>query len=379
MDHVALAFALGASLTGCDSGATRALPSSVDASVPPERTVAPSTPEPAAAAPVDASTGAPQVADASPAPPATDCAAREFPIAFASTRAPPSAAEYELFIMKEDGSEVRRIGRGGHFTNPVWAPDGASIAFHHVSPMLASYFGVISPDEQIATPITLLLSYPLPSDVGALPDGPSWSRDGSTLAFALPSDSGRWHIELMSRTGGQQRALMPDLEESHGHPSFARQSDRLAYVLETDAGSDIWLVDVNDPTQRENLTQGRVAEPASPRWAPDDTRIAFSARDPEPDAGVIGESEIFVLTVATGAIRRVTEDVVVRNRHPSWSPDGESLVYSSARQCGASDACNDLWRVRVDGSEPPLQLTTTAREFFPDWYGGGTCAPRVAP
>jgi hypothetical protein len=44
-----------------------------------------------------------------------------------------------------------------------------------------------------------------------------------------------------------------------------------------------------------------------------------------------------------------------------------------------SEACNDLWRVRVDGSEPPLQLTTTAREFFPDWYGGASCPRLEAP
>ena len=373
LGRVAAALALCASLARCDGSVARTPPSAaVDASAP-EQGVSSVTPAPTP----DASTSAPRVADASPPPPADDCIARRYPIAFVSTRAPPSG-EYELYVMTLDGSDVRRIGRGGHFTSALWAPDGSAIAFHHVSPGLASYFGVIDPDEGLTTPLTPLLTYPQPSDVGALPDGPSWSPDGSTLAFALPSDSGRWHIELISRTGGQQRQLMPELEPSHAQPSYARQSQRLAFVQETDEGSDIWLVDVNDPSQRENLTQGRVRDPARPRWSPDDTRIAFSARDPEGDAGASGESEIFVLTVASGAIRRITDEVA-RNRHPTWSPDGESLVYSSARDCPSNDACNDLWRVRLDGSEPPLQLTISAREFFPDWYGGTSCPRLEAP
>src|SRR5688572_3251729 len=219
--RVTLAFGLCLGLARCDG--ERATPSttSVDASAPtrsePEQGAGMIAPTPL----FDASAPTPARADASTPSAPGDCAARSFPVAFVSTRAPPTAAEYELFIMTLDGSEARRIGRGGHFTNPVWSPDGASIAFHHVSPGLASYFGVISPDEQIATPITQLLTYLRPTDIGALPDGPSWSRDGSTLAFALPSDSGRWHIELVSRTGGQQRPLLPDLEASHAHPSFA--------------------------------------------------------------------------------------------------------------------------------------------------------------
>jgi Tol biopolymer transport system component len=377
LGRIRLAFALAGVLVRCTSDdARRSLPLAVDASVPPQQAVGKAMPEPAP----DASTSAEPVRDASPPPPSDDCIARQFPIALVSTRSPPST-EYELYVMSEDGAEVRRIGRGGHFTAPVWSPSGDRIAFHHVTPQLASYFGVIGTDELISVPLSPLLTYPPPpqADVGTLPDGPSWSRDGSTLAFALPSDSGRWHIELMASSGGQQRALLPDLEPSHAHPSFAHKSDRLAYVQESDEGSDIWLVDVNDPSQPQNLSEGRVLEPARPRWSPDDTRIAFSARDPEGDAGAIGESEIFVLTVATGAVRRVTEDQVARNRHPTWSPDGESLLYSSERGCATVGNCVDLFRVRLDGSEAPVQLTFTAREIFPDWFGGVSCPRLEAP
>jgi Tol biopolymer transport system component len=304
-------------------------------------------------------------------PSSDGCVARSFPIAFVSTRAPPTA-EYELYVMTEDGSEVRRVGRGGHFTNPVWSPDGASIAFHHVSPTLQSYIGVIDPDDATGVQLSPLTTYLRPSDVGSLPDGPSWSADGKTLAFAAPESETFWRIYLMARTGGEGRLLLPELERSHAHPSFAKHDTRLAYVMESDAGSDLWVVDTNEPTRSENLTQGRVERPEWPRWSPDDTRIVFSALEREPlDAGG-GDSEIFVLTLATGAITQLTHDVAF-DRHPTWSPDGESVLYSSRRDCATVDDCNDLWRLPLDGA-PALQLSTTAREYFPDWYGGAACA-----
>jgi TolB protein len=364
---------LAALLSSCQSSPELPLVAAPghDASAPPDpaEELAQDAPPSLPQAPVDAGRSTPR-ADASAASD-DDCIARRFPITFVSTRAPPTV-EYELYVMTEDGSEVQRIGQGGHYTNPVWSPDGSSIAFHHVSPGLASYIGVIAPDDATTTPLTPFTMYLRPTDVGSLPDGPTWSPDGQTLAFAAPLTQTSWRIYQMARSGGQQRALLPELELSHAHPRFARHDTRLAYVVESDQGADLWVVDVNDPSRQENLTRGRVQQPEWPRWSPDDRQIAFSALDVESaDAGG-GDTEIFVLTLATGGIRQVTDDSAF-DRHPSWSPDGESLLFSSHRPCGTLDDCNDLWRVRVDGSEPALQLTTTGREYFPDWYGGSSC------
>jgi TolB protein len=371
-----MALAVGASLLGCTASHERPLEggASQDASLPgADAGLVQAMPALLPKAPSQDGGVASARSDAAPAASPGDCVARDFPITFISMRAPP-AIELELYVMTQDGADVRRIGRGGHFTNPVWSPEGGRIAFHHVSPDLRSYIGVLGPDDAIGAQLTELTTYPRPSDVGDLPDGPSWSPDGETLAFAAPESTGLWRIYLMASTGAQRRALLPELAASHAHPSFARHDRRLAYVAESDSdtGSDLWVVDVDDPTRTENLTQGRVRRPEFPRWSPDDTRLAFSALDPQGTDGGPGDAKIFVLTLETGAIRQVTSDAAF-DRHPTWSPDGESLVYSSQRDCPSVDDCNDLWRVRLDGSEAPRQLTTSARESYPDWYAGTAC------
>jgi Tol biopolymer transport system component len=300
------------------------------------------------------------------------CVALRFPITFVSTRAPPANA-YELYVMTEDGSEVRRIGRGPHFTNPVWAPDGASIAFHHLSQTRESYIGVIDPDGAIGVQLSALVPYLPVNDVRGLPDGPTWSSDGETLAFATPDAAGSYRIQLIARSGGQQRALLPDLTASHAHPRFAHEDTRLVYVADSERGADLWLVDVAEPARRQNLTHGRLARVEWPRWSPDDARIAFTALDPEPPDAGGGDTEVFVLALASGAITQVTHNSD-DERQPTWSPDAERLLYVSERDCPAVDDCSDLYLARVDGAEPERQLTTTAREHFPDWYGGATCS-----
>src|SRR5688572_15333862 len=67
---------------------------------------------------MDAAAAGAGAADAAP-PLAAGCMGSAFPIAFVSTRSPP-ITQYELYVMSLDGSQLRRIGRGGHFQNPVW-------------------------------------------------------------------------------------------------------------------------------------------------------------------------------------------------------------------------------------------------------------------
>ena len=35
----------------------------------------------------------------------------------------------DLFVMRADGSGVRRLTQGGQSTDPVWSPDGQELAF----------------------------------------------------------------------------------------------------------------------------------------------------------------------------------------------------------------------------------------------------------
>jgi Tol biopolymer transport system component len=87
---------------------------------------------------------------------------------------PPGAGA--IFVVGADGTGLRRITpRGFAFLGQTWSPDGRWILFQR--PYGELY--LVHPDGTGLHPIPLRL----PSGDGAL--NPSWSRDGTTIAFSL--------------------------------------------------------------------------------------------------------------------------------------------------------------------------------------------------
>ncbi len=145
-------------------------------------------------------------------------------------------------------------------------------------------------------------------------------------------------------------------------------------------------------------------------WSPDSTRLAFTARvgswqepedaderDKSKPARVItamkykfnGEGfvydrrrHVFVVSADGGCKPRQLTDGDWDDSDPAWSPDGRSLVFTSARHADWDyDNAVDLWLVPADGGAPK-QLTDTAGplstpSFSPDGtqlaYLGSRC------
>ncbi|MCY4019226.1 MAG: protein kinase [Chloroflexi bacterium] len=102
-----------------------------------------------------------------------------------------------------------------------------------------------------------------------------------------------------------------------------------------------------------------IADSTYPQPSPDGRWIAFqSDRD--------GDFEIFVTNVLGGQLRQITRNAVW-DRLPAWSPDSQWIVYSSDVR---GDQSFDLYRVRPDGSDAQLVYSDGHRNsharFSPD-------------
>jgi tricorn protease len=132
-------------------------------------------------------------------------------------------------------------------------------------------------------------------------------------------------------------------------PHLAPDRPEIAFV----SGGDIWRV----PTAggEAALLVAGSGEESRPLYSPDGKSLAFvSTRT--------GEGDVYVLTLATGALKRLTF-TDGPEQLDAWSRDGQWLYFHA----GYNDMSNmnDVFRVRVSGGTPvPVAADRYANEFF---------------
>jgi len=119
-------------------------------------------------------------------------------------------------------------------------------------------------------------------------------------------------------------------------PSIAPNRAEIVFV----SGGDIWTAPLAGG--EAHLLVSHPASESRPLFSPDGTRLAFvSTRT--------GNGDIYVLTLATGALKRITFDDSA-DVLDSWSRDGKWLYFSSNAQDIAG--MQDIYRVSAEGGMP---------------------------
>jgi Tol biopolymer transport system component/C-terminal processing protease CtpA/Prc len=139
-----------------------------------------------------------------------------------------------------------------------------------------------------------------------------------------------------ARTALSEPAISPDRRE-------------IAFV----ANGDIWTVPTSGGEAR--LLVSHPAYDSRPLYSPDGTKLAFMSNR-------TGGGDIYVLTLATGELKRLTFDDV-NDQLDAWSRDGQWLYFSS----GTKDVngMNDVYRVRLDGGTPmPVSADRFTQEYW---------------
>jgi Tol biopolymer transport system component len=274
--------------------------------------------------------------------------------------------------MAPDGSGVTRLTRGGDYFLPQWSPDGQSIAFRRLLESQAAEVGLVPSDG--SAPV--LLTEGESPNVVRTPV--NWSPDGQRIAFVSLLDNVGFGMWSLARSGGQRQRMLPNLELGALAWSQAEPS-RIAYSeYANQKYADIWMADSESSTPT-NLTKGRVHSPSFPRWSPDGRQIALQGYARLPDGTIEGlmnhadgsgapTAEVFVIDVESDALTRLTYNTDDDLR-PVWSPDGESLLFTSSR-----GGDYDIWLMPLDAPEQARDLIDDADSPFEekdaDWDWG---------
>lgn len=205
--------------------------------------------------------------------------------------------------------------------------------------------------------------------------GPSWSEDGTRVAFAADED-GSYDIFVQSVDGDDRTNITNSAEES-SHPVWSPDGSWISYISKGSRGYDIYVVRP-DGSGRSNLTNFPSLY-TDIAWSPDGTKIAFvSNRDvlqlellQNPQQGALPRPErrspdIYVIDINGRDAARLTFDLA-SDRRPQWSPDGGKLIFQSTR-----DGNSEIYTIKADGSGLARLTDNDVTDVDPMWSPDGT-------
>ena len=173
------------------------------------------------------------------------------------------------------------------------------------------------------------------------------------IAVAVSAFAG-WIVADVPTLGqAQAQAPAPPAPNATPRPYFTEPAvspdrNEIAFA----SGGDIWTAPLSGGDAR--LLVSHVATESHPVYSPDGRTLAFVSDR-------TGGGDIYLLTLATGDLRRLTYDDG-NEMLDGWSRSGEWIYYSS----GTRDiAGNDVYRVRAAGGTPmPVSADRFTNEFF---------------
>ncbi len=249
-----------------------------------------------------------------------------------------------LLLAHRSAGEVPQLGKRSELTlepglelNPSVSPDGKFVAYSRMMPAESRL--VI---QQLAggEPVTVA-HWP-----GLYSATPSWSPDGSRLAYSSPRG-----LEVIPAFGGASRLVaIESREPKHGWAAWAPDGNTIAYT----SADTIYVRDLQADAPRPLL---RTEAPHSPVWSPDGKWIAYVSGNPQyPGLANLAPSSIWVVRASGGAPIRITEDRPL-HASPVWLPGSRGLLYVSDQDGG-----RDIYFVRISRSgapeAAPVRLTT---------------------
>ena len=255
----------------------------------------------------------------------------------------------DLFLTTPTGSRRRRLTRGlEEIATPSWSSDGSRLAF--LAPVGYPDVYVVRPSGRGLRRLTTGGGY---FDL-------AWSPDGRRLAISRcqpPSCD----LFLLPLAGGRPKLLARDSSQAAWSPD----GRRIAFLSTRDGQPELYVMNAHG-SDRRRLTDAP-GEDADAAWSPDGAEIAF-------DSKRTGKSQIYLMRADGSEQRRLVTDGW-NDAQPRWSPDGRRIVFTSYRNRdpnlrGVGNAEIEI----VDAEATRLRNLTRSRfwEGDPAWSPDGS-------
>ena len=236
----------------------------------------------------------------------------------------------------------RTVYTGGNSlaTDPAWDPTGRFFVYSSNSTGNWSLVRTVSNSPNAAVSIVVN------GDAAPVVSTPSIAPDGKKIVFGTYMRN-TWHIGMANLDGS---GLMTLLGEGHD-PVFSPDGKRIAFVRVVNTRAQIFTLDPETGSKVVQVTNGD-HDNVNPSWSPDGQYILFASNRSatKPQRGyMVGETterqgrfNLYAIRADGTSLVQLT-DGEANSGNPVWAKDG--WIYFSSNQAGNFD----IWRLKPTG------------------------------
>ncbi len=261
----------------------------------------------------------------------------------------------DLYLVPVAGGDPRQLttSKSADYSGR-WSPDGKRIAFLSTRDGAPQIY-VIDPSGGEANKIT---------NVEQGVDNLAWSPDGSMFSYTTDVKVGRTLAEKY-----------PDLAKANARV-YTQLPVRHWDTWEDEYASHLFVVKADGTGARDLMQDEKWETPLKPfgggseiAWSPDSKELAYTSKKVS-DFAESTNSDIYLVSVAGGPARNITQGMNGFDRDPHYSPDGKWIAFHSMERAGHEADRNRLMLYdRVSGKI--LELSKSLDQ----WVGTTVWAP----
>lgn len=211
-------------------------------------------------------------------------------------------------------------------------------------------------------------------------EGPSFSADNRSMVYASYRVDG-WELFVRDMQTKEERQLT----RFNGQARFPEWSpvdgdNRIIFEGRADNGAaNIYIINADGSDMRP-LTSGN--SDSSPAWSPDGRRVVYghAPQDTDGDGAATGSDseDVYIVDVASGAARALTDTPAIDEILYAWSPDGMWIAVSAVREDADGngyvnlDDARGLFLISPDGSQQSTPFLQEFSVYSPDWSPDGS-------
>jgi Tol biopolymer transport system component len=232
---------------------------------------------------------------------------------------------------------------------PSFSPDGSSIAFIRTFSLAVTDIFIV--------PVAGGEPRRLTHD-GRRIFGMVWDRTANRIIFSS-SRAGSARLWRIAPNGGGLERIV-NIGENASFVTVSPQGDRLAYTR-SQIDTNVWRYAVpqsgGDPQPLRLFPSNR--QETGPRYSPDGRRIAFSSNRS-------GSQEIWIADSEGASALPLTSFGGPATGSPNWSPDGRTIAFDSR-----PDGNPDIYLISAEGGAPRRFTSDPSAEVVPTFSNDG--------